>query len=1404
MSQPDDDPYGTVPPPSEEDSYRTVPPPSSVGDSSGGDAEDAYRTEPPPPMEEATKAPRRPEASRKPEAPKKPETNRPGTTVPPSGRTVGSMQTGMIPAPPAPAPGSSFRAQVLIGCAVGPWVPERLLGEGAWGAVFLARHSRENRRAALKVPKLGDTAQADHILARFRQEVKTLEKVHAAGQSPHVVGLLGADAEARPYPWIALEYVEGTDLGSELKRRRKFPPRDALRLGLVVLDGLGEAHRAGVVHRDLKPENVLMTLGGEIRIGDFGVARSVVRDREDGVEVAVTMTGQQVGTPHFMSPEQIEGKADPRGDIYSFGAMLYDMLTGRPPFRGSKLSVVNAHLSKTPAPPSDFVVGLPPELDELVVQKLMAKEAEQRPSIEDAQEKIKEVLKLLDEMTEKPKEDRAVALELHQGDEVGDYVIDREIGRGGMGIVYAARDQQGDWFALKVAGFAFSTQEEARRQLMRDAENAIEVTKSHPHPAVAQVHRVVEDVVRGIPIVYLVSELVPGLPLQDVVARNGPLDEKTAIKLWIQVAEGLASIHEAGVLHLDLAPGNILLAGVKSTDDSDGENHDAFLAKVKAATPKIVDFGISKRVGSQTLRGVEGNPGYMSPEQCDGLAPSFASDVYMFGATFYHLTTGRPLFSGEPLAVMNKHRNELPRFADLEDPALGYDLALVIHKCLGKSPENRFKTVPELVECLRQLGKPEFPRSQLKLTWDREQKALDKRSGVPVRLIAALVAIFVVCLVGLGVYARGASQRAETAALEQQVDSLPGEQLLGFHRQVSAQSDATRLRAALDERAKKLVSAALLEVAEAARSIPSNPDGASVSLATIGRQRLAPLLAASKEEPAWFATLGDAGARLKQADERDLPAYAALCKLGALVRDEKWDEASAASAEVPSSLTPEGTKVRSELVARQQAALGVLATALYKVEAEVKKLVEAPKKEKDFDGAEKAARDFAVEQPRYRTHKETATKLAALEMQIRDERAKNPEALEADRSLKELEGKLEQVKLEEMLDPASEGGDQKRDTLAGVVRDLDTWLGGHPEYVATRAGAEVRSKLDRSVATYARWAAGAWKKVDDEALAEWGHDDSPEKFDKLGAIYQKLDRAWDRVGAHEIKLGDVTLTNTRGAALERVKAALGKAIDGPLGEAEKALRAHNLAAAAESAKRAHVFESTEFWNAAAAERIKLVEAQVAVFQALDASAVLVPLESGARLRVDACETTVDAYQVFLQWVKGHEAEARALLAPGDVPPAFVPPDWEKQAKRPGRPVVNVSAVEAAAFARWAGRRLPSVDEWLLLARGPGGSDEERMTAWLDGARAHGWVGRAPFEAGQSGEKNAFGIQDASGNVSEWTASENPKLPGRFYYCGPNFDTPRNVESYDLRRKNYRPRTDRLPTLGFRCVREEAK
>jgi serine/threonine protein kinase len=1316
---------------------------------------------------------------------------------------MGSMQTGMIPAPPAPAPGSSFRAQTLIGCAIGPWVPERLLGEGAWGAVFLARHSREGKRAALKVPKLGDTQQADHILARFRQEVKTLEKVHAAGQSPHVVGLMGADAEARPYPWLALEYVEGTDLGSELKRRRKFPPRDALRLSLVVLDGLAEAHRAGVVHRDLKPENVLMTLGGEIRIGDFGVARSVVRDREDGVEVAVTVTGQQVGTPHFMSPEQIEGKADPRGDIYSFGAMLYDMVTGRPPFRGSKLSVVNAHLTKNPPPPSDFVVGLPPELDDLVVQKLMAKEPEQRPSIEDAQEKIKEVLKLLDEIAEKPKEDRAVALELKQGDEVGDYVIDREIGRGGMGIVYAARDQQGDWFALKVAGFAFSTQEEARRQLMRDAENAIEVTKQHPHPAVAQVHRVVEDVVRGIPIVYLVSELVPGLPLQDVVSRNGPLDEKTAIKLWIQVAEGLASIHESGVLHLDITPGNILLAGVKSTDESDGENHDAFLQKVKASTPKIVDFGISKKVGSQTLRGVEGNPGYMSPEQCDGLAPSFASDVYMFGATFYHITTGRPLYTGEPLAVMNKHRIELPRFADLEDPALGYDLALVIHKCLAKSAENRFKTVPELVECLRQLGKPEFPRSQLKLTWEREQRALEKRSGIPVRLIAALVAIFVVCIVGLGVYARGASQRGEAETLGQQVKTLSDGQLAAFHNRVRA-LDAPALRTALDARAKELVSEALAAVAAAAQTIPANPDGARESLAAVGREKLAPLLAASKEDPTWFATLGDSAQRLKQADAHDLPAYAVLCKFGTLVRDEKWDEAAAALAEVPQDLTPEGTKVRAELVARQQAALGALAAALYKVEAAVTKLVDPANKEKDFDGADKAARDFAVEQPRYRTHKVTADKLAALETKIKDERAKNPEAIEASRSLKELEGKLAEVKLDEMLDPSSEGSDQKRDTLAGVIRDLDSWLGGHPQYVATRAGGEVRSKLDRSVATYARWAAGAWKKVQDDADREWKREESPDKFDKLVAIYGSLEAAWARVGAHEMKLGDVTIADTQQAALARVKSAQDTAIDRPLGEAEKALRLHDLSTAAECAKRAHVFESTKFWTAADAERIKLVEAQVAIFQALDASAVLVPLESGARLRVDVCETTVEAYGVFLQWTKGHESEARALLAPGDVPPPFVPPDWEKQSKHPGRPVANVSAVEAAAFARWAGRRLPTVDEWLFLARGPGAGDEERMTAWLDGARAHGWAGRAPFEAGQSGEKNAFGIQDTSGNVSEWTATENPKHPGRFFYCGANYDTPRNVESYDLRRKNYRPRTDRLPTLGFRCVREESK
>ena len=172
-------------------------------------------------------------------------------------------------------------------------------------------------------------------------------------------------------------------------------------------------------------------------------------------------------------------------------------------------------------------------------------------------------------------------------------MVERELGRGGMGIVYAARDSYGDEFALKISGFGAGG-ESARKQLLREGNTCIDVSKKVPNPVVSKVHKVAEDVVKGTPVVYLVSELIRGPSLEQVIEQHGPLGEQLAIDVWIKVSEGLDAIHEAGVMHLDLAPGNVMLGGDFQGSVADLMEAGEFEAKVAAATPKIVDFGISR------------------------------------------------------------------------------------------------------------------------------------------------------------------------------------------------------------------------------------------------------------------------------------------------------------------------------------------------------------------------------------------------------------------------------------------------------------------------------------------------------------------------------------------------------------------------------------------------------------------------------------------------------------------------------------------------------------------------------------------------------------------------------------------------------------------------------------------
>ncbi len=276
--------------------------------------------------------------------------------------------------PPALDPGAS-RPAALPETAALPAVPgyevEGVLGLGGMGVVFRARHLRLNRVVALKMALAGAYAGAPER-RRFQREAEAV----AALRHPNVVQVFDVgDSEGRPY--FTMEFMEGGSLAQQ-RAGTPLPARAAAELAATLAGAVHAAHRAGIVHRDLKPANVLLAADGAPKIGDFGLARRL------GGEAALTRTGAAVGTPSYMAPEQARGTPDAAGpavDVYALGAILYELLTGRPPFRAATgAETVNQLLSEDPVPPSQLNATVPRDLETVCLKCLRKEPGERYPA----------------------------------------------------------------------------------------------------------------------------------------------------------------------------------------------------------------------------------------------------------------------------------------------------------------------------------------------------------------------------------------------------------------------------------------------------------------------------------------------------------------------------------------------------------------------------------------------------------------------------------------------------------------------------------------------------------------------------------------------------------------------------------------------------------------------------------------------------------------------------------------------------------------------------------------------------------------------------------------------------------------------------------------------------------------
>lgn len=254
----------------------------------------------------------------------------------------------------------------IIGENVGSYQILEELGRGGMAKVYKAYHPSLDRYVAIKVMDAAMSGEHDFI-ERFRREARVIARL----DNPHIVPVYDFD-EHKGQPYLVLKFIDGQTLGERMKSS-PLSKMEVLDIVTAVGEGLQYAHKHGILHRDIKPSNVLIAGNGIVHLTDFGLARMV--------EGNSSLTGDTiVGTPHYISPEQALNaeSIDERTDIYSFGVMIYEMVTGRVPFEAdTAFSVIEDHLYTPPPPPSSIISDLSLDVEEVIL-KALAKKSDDR------------------------------------------------------------------------------------------------------------------------------------------------------------------------------------------------------------------------------------------------------------------------------------------------------------------------------------------------------------------------------------------------------------------------------------------------------------------------------------------------------------------------------------------------------------------------------------------------------------------------------------------------------------------------------------------------------------------------------------------------------------------------------------------------------------------------------------------------------------------------------------------------------------------------------------------------------------------------------------------------------------------------------------------------------------------
>ncbi len=571
----------------------------------------------------------------------------------------------------------------------------RTLSETALAHVYLVESPDSEVPFVLKVLRAGFTSDPE-IRGRFADEAKLCQEL----SHPNVVRCVGSGQLPDGRLYISTEFLEGEDLRGHLMAEGVLSADALVRLVLPLLDALQYVHGRGVVHRDLRPENIFLEGGLRAqrpKLIDFGLALF------QGFRSVQTAVGALVSRPEYVAPECIGGhRADARSDLYALGVVMYEALTGLPPYVDQNYGrLLHKHMWENPA-------RLPKESAHLlpIIERCLTKDPRFRfQTAGELALALEDFGVLLSVQvprafsTGEPPTPRIRPGHENAGDVIGNYRLERLIGNGGVGRVFVARHLQlGRQVALKTLKPEFASRSDVVQRFFQEALAANQINHEH----IVEIHDfVTEPGEHGIGRSYCVMELLDGETLADRIARR-PLEIRKLVGIAEQICDALEAAHRVGVIHRDVKPENIFLTRRSGEDD--------FM--------KLLDFGVAKLKAGlgnkplfETTEGlVVGTPAYMSPEQASGRETDHRTDLYSLGTVLYEALAGRTPFQKEDfvqLAVEISHHPApaLPETTPSGEP-IPPELRSMVFWCLEKHPECRPQSASALRDALRQMKAP--------------------------------------------------------------------------------------------------------------------------------------------------------------------------------------------------------------------------------------------------------------------------------------------------------------------------------------------------------------------------------------------------------------------------------------------------------------------------------------------------------------------------------------------------------------------------------------------------------------------------------------------------------------------------------------------------------------------------